>query len=1260
MVQCLVRAANSRGKVLLFTEHIAIDETQLKAKVANFENMDPDPTSKEDVVLPFDTVDPGKVVQATEVTEGTRILQARRRYSLLLRMNVDSDGAPKYFSVNFELPLPLMTMADKSASCTFNALVHSSVPLRDLFADDNLCYRFAMTDGDGAMAKGVRALAAKEDIVTLHSVCVIHKVARFTGLVANPREKDGFIPGLINVALSLSSGNHMRLFRDSLRQVIKRRLKRIEVAPLIRHQRRQGILLDVCIPPTSPNKVLRRSIISSLANGDWQPHDILEHRCSGCCKSQKDCERKFCGAFVSSVCSTAPPLFPRHRWTGCREALSWILLLESINRLFTETYLHWSTRLPGGARITPLLEAWRSGTLTPSWASTINAATMADNEEERGGDPEDAAHPTSTSRHEAAPCASADAVACDWAAKQAALAAQRNIALKLLTCDNIQGIHGKLFALRQTLEPLALQMDICFQQAGIRWDQEQELREGLRTKFPNLGLKTRSYRLSSAASGAFVAPVARRISELMLPGEWLPLHPCHRDHRLETTTAVMLSQAGACAASLDFQFNNWPIKLFGMVGGHLDAASVGREPQCRFGVWTAHFVEWANRNGGIDSADARTMIEHIDAKHILDNAGIEVGHANCRARSVRASVQTHQVTMTDLSASWMLSQTKKVSVSSRPSRATPGARAEKRKRHHKQKQKKTRTKKGGAWRAYVAQRTKGARGLQHLGVIAKEYWELDEKTRAELHTTGRAGIARRQAGLSAFGGTTREVERATKRRRREADAIATLHLGPLQPGMIEPVRETPAVSGYRSLEDAAASGNDVVALVAERDGPPLTGASQWDRIPSLGKALRAQRRQEILRQRIAHAVGIEHDSTLGEDLIAKFLRVFPEVKHRGSEFSAFRGSPDSTIGMLRWSPVDSLSRITAIISSARDTHASQLLMKQLEVSWALAHSTVQSQPTAPEVERAVPQHRKCHEAGMCICSPEGRAVDAFLQYINEAIKSTVKGKTKRHALKHGMYAAAFVAETEEQYRNRERCGDESQALALQPDVVWFHISKHILSPWVPTFHLCSAAPECMIPDARAASLPVKTTIYFTGEHKIGHLQVNEFSRDKHWSICLYEVFLCDEMVGVFQPDHLTIHAVDGRCTLTEVWNPFDDSSSEEGMHGMGYLMNQASNSSNSNTEMSSGGSDEDSTDETSNDSTDASSSTATSSPDKEDSEEPDESDRDSDDMLLSEIIPDRSSVHVEDAIELQGRIFYPSWNKFPSSDRSDGRVLRAD
>ena len=103
-----------------------------------------------------------------------------------------------------------------------------------------------------------------------------------------------------------------------------------------------------------------------------------------------------------------------------------------------------------------------------------------------------------------------------------------------------------------------------------------------------------------------------------------------------------------------------------------------------------------------------------------------------------------------------------------------------------------------------------------------------------------------------------------------------------------------------------------------------------------------------------------------------------------------------------------------------------------------------------KLEEDKPVPNKCHKAGMCLCSPDGRLLLRFATRFHDLCfkPEAPPHSTGRVHAKEGRWAFLFQG-----VENRANLVDAANAVLPAPTEVILHVALHYLAPWRPTWQL---------------------------------------------------------------------------------------------------------------------------------------------------------------------------------------------------------------
>ena len=188
---------------------------------------------------------------------------------------------------------------------------------------------------------------------------------------------------------------------------------------------------------------------------------------------------------TAALAACGPPTFPRHRWTGFVDAVSWPFLMESIHGLLGVVYRLWASRQRGGG--------------------ALQAEREAEQERAAGQDPQASRAPLSIEDEAEGGRLQTDALA----ARRIEQSQDRDRALEWLAADPF----GMMCIVRLCIAPLAGVMDKYLSTAGPKWERSQAAKEAQALLSGLNG--ERDYRVSLAAVGDMTRPFLEEVRTLM-------------------------------------------------------------------------------------------------------------------------------------------------------------------------------------------------------------------------------------------------------------------------------------------------------------------------------------------------------------------------------------------------------------------------------------------------------------------------------------------------------------------------------------------------------------------------------------------------------------------------------------------------------------------------------------------------------------------------------------------------------------------------
>lgn len=409
----------------------------------------------------------------------------------------------------------------------------------------------------------------------------------------------------------------------------------------------------------------------------------------------------------------------------------------------------------------------------------------------------------------------------------------------------------------------------------------------------------------------------------------------------------MLSKAGSRIYSLAQEHVNYPVKVFGLLNDGRDelAQQLVDERPCRFDEWTEDLIAaYRDQEGGLLSPALLSELKSTAYMLEFENAATEARHAGIRRSIFAASLHTHTEKAQLANSEWALRMMRKITHPSRANRrakrgatASPTNAPERKKRGG-----------GGPWRAFVREESFGQVGRPDLKALGESYRRLPSEERKRLELKGAEAIAAAAAGSKAFGCTSREVTRASRKR---AFAEACEHGMALLP-VGRPRLALPDLS--------CAPGALVPAIAPASSGDPLA------RVREFKASLRQERAIELARTKVVDDALASFEGSDSAKLEEVGFLPTGCLAQRQPEFIA-RPTPPGDFQAYTWRPSAVAQRVGAALGVRQNTSVAKAADNSLQTIWDKARTTFQEerQPVLGEVS-AKSLQRPCHAAGKCM------------------------------------------------------------------------------------------------------------------------------------------------------------------------------------------------------------------------------------------------------------------------------------------------------
>ena len=207
MLLNLAQKIKSRGgRCLSLIEKYKSDETSLFFNVSDTEGCHAGGSGNALAVV-------GPSVQATcKQKARNKVLQSHRELAALFEVDADHRVLVRTF-----ITMPLQVMPSTKMEVYLKCFQHTFLPISELKAFFERHIRLCTTDGDGAVAAGLRGVAhMSDDVRQVHQKFDIHKLSNKLTSMTSPPPIEMHVSSLIDFSLSLQAANTMRSFREAL------------------------------------------------------------------------------------------------------------------------------------------------------------------------------------------------------------------------------------------------------------------------------------------------------------------------------------------------------------------------------------------------------------------------------------------------------------------------------------------------------------------------------------------------------------------------------------------------------------------------------------------------------------------------------------------------------------------------------------------------------------------------------------------------------------------------------------------------------------------------------------------------------------------------------------------------------------------------------------------------------------------------------------------------------------------------------------
>ena len=700
----------------------------------------------------------------------------------------------------------------------------------DAAAKFDLRARLACIDGASANDRAERHLGKARPSwqhFSLH--CQVHMLHGVHKKVYQMLSGD--LTGIINIALCVRGGREMVHLRAALLRALSSRLCFVTGPLSEAAYAHKCFVMDLYYGPNAPSNIGHKMLLLRCAPGDWRNHERFEYILRPG-ESEDDARAVLRQYLVPFLCRRAFSLYAKSRWIGADQSFADIGIWASVHNLLECAFIEYLVtshnfvlpkRYNRGRGVAPGgLLAIEGG---PPEAEAVHGAVGAEPHagQEAGG--------------QAAANANGGDGQIDWAAQNRA---QRQKAFEWLATKPAD----RIMAMRFILDPMMVYLLSEIDTSSYHW-QAATLHESVISDSIGSGkLLGEKWPLLIAAEGTNDARCMKALESKHEDPALRHFRSAAKKIRMNHMIFKLLGRdASWVHTKLVVLHGSILFKLFRTIKDPTQAEAVLAACPSLQGPFVKHFVEMhEGKEGGIVSQDAKMQLATIAIFARTTTVRLEVLNAYLQRLLRAKSNSVMPPDMAVISAEFVLGTIReREKRSAMPSTQRPPQRW-----HVKGgKVKKARRRGGGgAWRAFVSQKTKGTGQRADFAQLVREYRQLDDAAKEQLLGEGRQATVVHRAGGVAFGQGDRGFERAVRRASRE-HRLQGAAAGPL-PLAIRP----DDVTTLALLPDTSA--DLVTKLQAARSDLRHLTKAKYDQGLDQGQALR----------RWQHADGISHRDAL--------------------------------------------------------------------------------------------------------------------------------------------------------------------------------------------------------------------------------------------------------------------------------------------------------------------------------------------------------------------------------------------------------------
>eukprot|EP00971_Amphidinium_carterae_P205385 4076238-Amphidinium_carterae.3 len=469
------------------------------------------------------------------------------------------------------------------------------------------------------------------DISAIMFGCCVHGLANvqskgFDGLFGP------HVTGMLAITLSLRMVTIWSAFRESLLHVIGHKLQIVVGTCPARAVLHKETILRLVLGSSDMKKLPWAVKILHAFTGDWSNQSAIEFYWpmnAGAPPHVAEVAKLLTDAALACLIHRRPPLYPRHRWTGFRDSIGHLLILEGIHSLLSNSYKLMIQRLGSEERVEK-----PKGQVHAEVVDLLIGDTVL------------------------SPIHDMVASTCEEEGQEVTLPLDGKSMAKQNAGDRSKALHwlesgdalAVLVVLAIVLHPIETYLNALFYMAG-KAQEKQKRAESAKALLDGHEHK-RLYRVEIATSGVLEKElVANLFKTLKDVAAWKAIPDTCCKRWLQTKAFCLISRLGCGVHSIYHEQSKFPMALFQILQNPHRARELWDTPDCLKDAWSLQLAKLYPKYEG---AELQALLRLQASQTSVDTSVIEATHASIRRQCVSKSAQTHAIPFEDLSCQYLL------------------------------------------------------------------------------------------------------------------------------------------------------------------------------------------------------------------------------------------------------------------------------------------------------------------------------------------------------------------------------------------------------------------------------------------------------------------------------------------------------------------------------------------------------------------------------------------------------------------------------